>query len=161
MERKATRHDFEAVYQIYMDPDNNPFMSYELMDREEFEPLFAEMIDSGELYVYELEGRIAASYKVTRRAHRMSHIAYLGGFAVHPEFRGRGIGSRVLNDLEARLRQDGAKRFELLVVSDNPKAIEFYLKHGFEHEGTLKKFLKRSNSECYLDELMMAKLLSW
>jgi len=159
MERKATEDDFDALYEIYMDPTNNPFILYEPMDREMFLPIMRELLATGEQYVYEIDGKVAASYRVTRKQHRMSHIAYLGTFAVHPEFKSRGVGKRVVEDLIERLRRDGMKRLELLVVIDNHKAIDFYKRLGFEVEGVLKKFLKRKNSDEYVDELAMALML--
>ena len=159
MERKATYSDVDAVYEMYMDPVNNPFLSYEPMEREDFLPIFTELLNSGDLYVYEREGRAAATYVVRRRTHRMSHVAYLGGLAVHPAFRSNGVGTKVMETLVERLRGEGVKRVELLVVTDNKKAIEFYERLGFEREGVLKCFLKRHGSDQYLDELMMAKIL--
>lgn len=160
MQRKATPADFESLYQVYMDPSTNPFMSFEVMEREEFLPLYNDMLRPGDLYVYEVNGKVAATYKLIRKTHRMSHIAYLGAFAIHPDFRGSGLGSQVLQDCTAQLQEDGVKRLELLVVSDNHRAIEFYKRHGFEVEGILKRFIKRRDSAEYLDELAMAKLLS-
>ena len=159
MERKAIENDFEALYEIYMDPTNNPFLLYELMDRDMFLPIFREMLASGEHYVYEQDGKVAASYRVTRKQHRLSHIAYLGSFAVHPAFKSKGVGKRVVLDLAERLRKEGLKRLELLVVIDNHKAIDFYKSLGFEVEGLLKKFLKRKSSDEYVDELAMAMML--
>jgi len=159
MERRAEASDFEAVYSIYMDPLNNPFIAFDLMDRESFRPIFTDLVRTGELCVYEVGGKVAAAYRVARKTHRMSHVAYRGVFAVAPRFRGRGTGSRVLADLKERLRSEGVRRLELLVVSDNPRAINFYKRLGFEVEGVLRGFLKRQNSPEYCDELMMAQLL--
>ena len=39
MRRKATRQDFEALYETYMDAGNNPFMLWEIMDKEAFLPI--------------------------------------------------------------------------------------------------------------------------
>lgn len=159
MERKATLDDCEAVYQAYMDPQNNPFMLYEMMERSEFAPIFEEMVKADNLWVSEARGAVAATYRLIRKTHRLSHVAYLGGFAVHPNFRAQGSGSQALEELTARLKREGVKRFELLVVTDNLRAINFYKRHGFEEEGVMKQFLKRQNSDEYVDELMMAKML--
>lgn len=160
MQRKATLQDFEALYQTYMDKETNPFMLWDLMDQDSFLPIAREMVAAGDLYVYEVDGRIAACYRLTRKQHRLRHIAYLGSFAVHPSFKGKAVGSQAMEALLQDLRSEGLKRLELLVVSDNHKAIAFYKKLGFEVEGLFKNFLKRANSEDYVDEFAMALLLN-
>jgi ribosomal protein S18 acetylase RimI-like enzyme len=160
MKRKATLNDFEALYDTYMDERNNPFMLWEIMHRESFLPIVREMVAAGELFVYEIDGRVAAAYRLTRKQHRLSHVAYLGSFAVHPQFKGKALGTRLMNDLIEDLRSQEVKRLELLVVTDNHKAVEFYERLGFEVEGILKGFLKRANSDEYVDEVAMALLLN-
>ena len=159
MERKATIEDFEAVYEIYMDEINNPFMTFEIMSREQFRPIFEQIINAKDLYVYEHDGSVASTYRITRKQYRLSHIAYFGSFAMHPNYRGKGLGKRIMLEIIDRLLRDGIKRLELLVVSDNKRAIEFYKQLGFQVEGIFKCFLKRANSDEYLDEFAMAKLL--
>jgi hypothetical protein len=61
MRRKATPQDFEALYETYMDAGNNPFMLWEIMDKEAFLPIVREMVAAGELYVYEVDGEVAAA----------------------------------------------------------------------------------------------------
>jgi RimJ/RimL family protein N-acetyltransferase len=159
MQRKATEADFDIIYDIYMDPVNNPFLLFEPMPRLEFAPIYQTILAAGDCFVYEAEGRIISTYRIQRKSHRLSHIAYLGGFAMHPEFRGRGLGKKIMLEIISWLKNDGVKRFELLVVCDNERAINFYKKLGFEEEGRLRCFLKRANSPEYLDEISMAKLL--
>lgn len=160
MERKAVIDDFDAIYEIYMDTENNPFLLFEIMDKEAFRPLVGDMVSCGDVYVYEVGGRVAATYRLIRRSHRLSHIVYLGGLALHPDFKSLGLGSRIMNEIIARLTKEGIKRLELLVVTDNHKAIQFYKSLGFEVEGIFKQFLKRQSSDDYVDELAMAKLLA-
>lgn len=159
MRRKATPQDFEALYETYMDAGNNPFMLWEIMDKEAFLPIVREMVAAGDLYVYEVDGEVVAVYRLTRKQHRLSHVAYLGSFAVHPRFKGLALGTQVMSDIIRDLSDAGVTRLELLVVSDNQKAIEFYKKLGFEVEGVLKHFLKRAASDDYVDELAMALIL--
>jgi len=159
MERLACIDDFEVVYSIYMDEQNNPFMTFEIMSRDDFLPIFQQMLAASDLYVYEICGEVAAVYRIIRKQFRISHIAYFGSFAMHPAYRGRGNGRRVMLDIVERLKVEGVKRLELVVVCDNERAIRFYRELGFEVEGTLKCFLKRTNSDEYLDDLMMAKII--
>ena len=66
----------------------------------------------------------------------------LGGFdgrrgliyhlAVTASFRGRGIGSRLMEEVESRLRAIGCVRCYLLVTVDNYEAMRYYEKRGWE-----------------------------
>lgn len=68
--------------------------------------------------------------------------AVMGGFdgrrglvyhlAVRAEHRGQGIGSRLMNELETRLRQKGCLKVYLLVTRDNTEVVSFYENHGWE-----------------------------
>jgi len=65
----------------------------------------------------------------------------LGGFdgrrgmiyhlAVSSLFRNRGIGEKLMDELERRLQQKGCLRSYLLVTRQNLKAKDFYLKRGW------------------------------
>jgi ribosomal protein S18 acetylase RimI-like enzyme len=66
----------------------------------------------------------------------------LGGFdgrrgmvyhlAVTEAYRQRGIGTALMDELEARLRQKGCLRSYLLVTNDNLDAMRFYQTRGWE-----------------------------
>jgi ribosomal protein S18 acetylase RimI-like enzyme len=66
----------------------------------------------------------------------------LGGFdgrrgliyhlAVTASFRGRGVGSRLMEEVESRLRAIGCVRCYLLVTKDNDEAMRYYEKRGWE-----------------------------
>jgi len=66
----------------------------------------------------------------------------LGGFdgrrglvyhlAVEADFRGRGIASRLMEELEARLRSKSCLRTYLLVTPQNEEAMRFYEKRGWK-----------------------------
>jgi GNAT superfamily N-acetyltransferase len=61
---------------------------------------------------------------------------YLEDLFVRPEFRGRGIGRGLLEELERRAREAGCGRFEWSVLDWNQSAIDFYLEYGAHpHEG--------------------------
>ncbi len=48
--------------------------------------------------------------------------------AVEPRFGGRGVGSRILSELENRARSRGATR---VMLNARKEATRFYLKHGY------------------------------
>ena len=53
--------------------------------------------------------------------------------AVAASFRGRGIGSRLMDEIESRLRAKGCIRCYLMVLADNDEAIRYYENHGWEN----------------------------
>ena len=138
MLRPIVRDDFESVFGIYMDPTVNPFMSWEIMPRSQFQAIFDSLLDGSGLFAYEIAGTVAAVIRLDRRTHRLSHIAYVGGFGVHSKFQGQGLGKRIMTEVIERLTADGIKRIELIVEGDNLRAIQLYESLRFEKEGTLK-----------------------
>ena len=49
--------------------------------------------------------------------------------AVEENYRGRGIGSLIISELEKRVRETEATK---IVINSHDKAVEFYKKHGYE-----------------------------
>lgn len=56
---------------------------------------------------------------------------YVHALAVKPEFRGKRIGYQLIDGAINRAKEQGFKRFQLDVLSDNP-AVEFYRAVGLE-----------------------------
>ncbi|MCH8552124.1 MAG: GNAT family N-acetyltransferase [Natronospirillum sp.] len=156
MKRSARKEDIESVFSIYMDKSVNPYLGYEPMEMNQFTDIYSELLNSKTFYVYEIENSIAGFYKADRYPGRASHVAYIGTFAVAPKHHGTGIAREILENEITELRNEGILRIEIIVESDNDKAIRFYKKMGFEHEGTLRKFYKRSSSPDYIDDYLMA-----
>lgn len=78
--------------------------------------------------------------------------AVLGGFdgrrglvyhlAVDPTCREQGIGSRLMDEVEARLRAKGCIRCYLLVTVDNQAAMQFYERRGWKRMETVYTYGK-------------------
>jgi ribosomal protein S18 acetylase RimI-like enzyme len=62
--------------------------------------------------------------------------------AVAAPFRGMGIGSRLMDEVEARLRAKGCLKCYLLVTTDNPEAEDYYQHHGWQPMGAVHLFGK-------------------
>lgn len=52
--------------------------------------------------------------------------------AVAASFRGQGTGSRLMEEIESRLRTIGCIRCYLMVTTDNPESMAYYEKHNWE-----------------------------
>lgn len=62
--------------------------------------------------------------------------------AVETSFRNRGVGSRLLDEVEARLRAKGCLKSYLLVAGENHDVDAFYKKQGWQHMDTVHLFGK-------------------
>ena len=158
--RLARDSDLESVFAIYMHEDVIPFLGYDPMSRDEFRPVFRELVASESFYVVESAGEILGFCRATRQPGRARHVAYLGTLAVSPKARGTGLAKQLLEAVIERVRGEGVLRVELMLEDDNPRALAFYRKLGFEHEGTLRSAYKRAHQAHYVNELMMGKLLA-
>jgi putative acetyltransferase len=158
MLRLGTDKDFNALYPIYMHPVVNPYLSFEIMSKEEFLPLFNELIKSGTLYIYEnTDGQVTATCIVRRLERRSAHTVCLTTLATNPDFQRKGIGSKFVGELIKEIRKDEQiKRIELYAEIDNEIALNFYKKLGFQVEGCLKKYYKRAQDDHFVDELVLA-----
>ncbi|MDC7245184.1 MAG: GNAT family N-acetyltransferase [Sphaerochaetaceae bacterium] len=107
--------------------------------------------DSHHLLLTAIVGSEIAGFAWIDQKGAFSTAPYLRLIAVHHNFRGRKIGSALLDAFEERtasLRRD----YFLLVSSFNSDAIAFYEKHGYKNVGRLAGFAKEG-----IDELIMVK----
>jgi ribosomal protein S18 acetylase RimI-like enzyme len=58
-------------------------------------------------------------------------VAEVESLSVLPDYRGRGLGSRLLDELHERLRQQGASDVILGALPGNTDAIRLYERHGY------------------------------
>ena len=89
MIRKTTASDFDFIYSLYMHPQVNPYLLYEMMDAETFKPIFDELFSRDVLYIFEEKNEAVGMFKLVPLLYRNAHIAYLGGLAIHPSFAGK------------------------------------------------------------------------
>ena len=62
--------------------------------------------------------------------------------AIAAAFRGQGIASRLMDELETRLRAKGCLKSYLLVTSDNPEAEAYYQHRGWQHMDSIRLYGK-------------------
>ena len=87
----------------------------------------------------------------------LSHCGRLG-MGVHPDYRGQGIGERLLAACIAKARAKGITRIELETRIDNARAIRLYEKLGFVHEACKKNAMRFDGA--YYDAFQMCLILS-
>lgn len=158
MIRKATDADFDFIHTLYFHPLTNPFLLYETSDAPAFPAIFEGLHGKGQLYIFETDGVARGMFKLIPLEYRTSHIAYLGGVAIHPDYSGAGLGSQMLLEIIALGREMGLHRIELSTATINEKAIRLYEKSGFQKEGVLRDYCWLKSEGRYIDEVMMSYL---
>ena len=107
----------------------------------------------------EADGEIVATSDVmpmgtkSRTLHRVTLA-----MSVRRDYWRLGIGSAMMERLIAHAQRSGFEQIELEVVSTNRRAIDLYVKYGFQVYGTRPHGIKYSDGS-YADEYMMRKVL--
>ena len=126
--------------------------------------LFAHDAWSEPTWWAELAGRPRRDYVVLTDADGLLGYAGLdhGGdvadvmtVAVAPRAQGRGIGARLLDELERRARSRGAASVMLEVRADNAAALSLYERAGYAVLSTRRRYYQPGD----VDALVMRKLL--
>lgn len=150
--RLATIDDLEELFALYTaisaevsGTDNDPI--WEVGVYPTIDDLRA-FIEADELYVGEVEGRIASALVATsggeegyedvswESAIPVEESAVIHLFGMHPAFRGRGLARPMMEAAEGKLRQRGETIMRLDVIAENVGAQRVYDRLGFTHCGT-------------------------
>ncbi len=107
----------------------------------------------------EIDGDIIATSDVMPMGakSRTLHRATLG-MSVRQDYWWKGIGSAMMERLIAHARQSEFEQIELEVVSTNRRAINLYVKYGFQVYGTRPHGMKYPDGS-YANDYMMCKML--
>ena len=70
-------------------------------------------------------------------AYRNRDRGYIESIAVKEDYRGLGLGSRLLREVEKVLAERGVSEVYLSVKDWNTNAVNFYLKHGYQVKGVV------------------------
>ena len=62
--------------------------------------------------------------------------------AVKSSFRGQGIGSELMDEVESRLRAKGCLKCYLLVTLDNIEVADYYMQRGWQHMDQIQLYGK-------------------
>jgi RimJ/RimL family protein N-acetyltransferase len=109
--------------------------------------------DDAASFVAEVDGRLVGSLGV----HMRGGIADLG-MLVDAGWRGRRVGSALMEACLAWASEHGAHKVVLEVWPHNHAAQALYRKYGFEAEGRLKRHYRRRNGELW-DAVRMGLVL--
>jgi putative acetyltransferase len=156
---KVKVDDFSYIYNLYMHPEVNPYLLYEIMDKSSFEPIFDDLLKQEILYLYKDDSATIGMCKLIRQKHRNEHILYVGGLAIDPYNSGKGFGRKMMLEIIDFCKNIGVSRIELSVAVQNERAIQLYENVGFTKEGVLKNYTYLKSEDQFIDEILMSNLL--
>jgi RimJ/RimL family protein N-acetyltransferase len=141
--RRATPEDVDWLVALYNDDGTEPFLSSRKSRTvetvlDEVERSLREPQRIGRMIV-EVDGERAGvmAFDEVSEANR---IAHLGGLAVHPDFRGRGVADEAARIFQRYLIFElGFHRLELACYGFNDRAIRHSERVGFIREGVKRR----------------------
>src|ERR1044071_8246105 len=104
-------------------------------------------------WVAELDGKIVGTIVVWL----IIDEAHVATIATHPDFRRRGIGTRLLAYALRHLIEEGARSSFLEVRESNTGAQEMYRKFGYEATGRRPHYYRDNNEDAILMNLASLK----
>ncbi|WP_338599597.1 ribosomal protein S18-alanine N-acetyltransferase [Sulfolobus tengchongensis] len=116
----ATEADLNQIYEIESKSFDNPY-PYSL--------LRAYLFLASKLYLVAKNGDKVVGYVIG--IIQYGYRGHIVSIAVKPEYRNQGIGSELLNEIEQRFKQNGARYSYLEVSISNLSAISFYYTNGY------------------------------
>ncbi|NLM74304.1 MAG: ribosomal protein S18-alanine N-acetyltransferase [Clostridiaceae bacterium] len=106
-----------------------------------------ELLNPGAIYIVaEVEGRIcgyAGMWKVIDEGH-------ITNIAVHPDYRRRGYGAALIENLISIARNNGINAITLEVRPSNRAAISLYERFGFKTFGRRKNYYADNNEDALI-----------
>ena len=88
--------------------------------------------------------------------HKIYDEAEIRYLAVHPFYRGRGLGKKLIHKIFKECKKENIKRIFLEVSLKNKQALRFYDHFGFKTISVRKKYY-RDGSDALLKEKMLNK----
>jgi RimJ/RimL family protein N-acetyltransferase len=140
--RRARADDADFLLELIMDEETRPFLGRAPETRDD---VLGE-IERSELepqaygrFVIEVGGESAGTVGFTLENER-HRIAEVGGFAIHPRFRGRRLGDDAARVFQRHMLVDlDFHRIELQIYAFNERAIAHAERSGFVREGVKRR----------------------
>ncbi len=127
--RSVNLRDLEQIYKIEVESFKYPYP---------FEYLKVLLFLAGEFFIVAEENNKVIGYAVG--VLEKNNVGHIVSIAVSRDYRGRGIGRKLLEELERRLKNKGAKDFKLEVRISNRIAISLYTKLGYKIKEVVKNY---------------------
>lgn len=101
-------------------------------------------------------GALSAIQMDGGRRPETTHILNIG-LHISPEYRGLGIGSRMLDYAGEWAKVHGFKKLEANIFTTNRRSLHLFERAGFVEEGTRQKRIRMGQQ--YIDEVLIGKIL--
>lgn len=163
--RSITENDSKQLAQVIKKVESeSPYMLFEAGERQLTEEQASKMINRIEseenscIFVAAKEQLEIVGYlfAIGGNVRKNQHCVYIA-IGILKEYTGKGIGTKLFEELFQWAKQNEIKRIELTVVVENESAVSLYKKMGFEIEGVKRNSLKILGE--YVDEFYMSKIL--
>jgi RimJ/RimL family protein N-acetyltransferase len=141
--RRATPKDVPFLEELLADDDTRPFLTGRDIDVAADIERSQQTPDEFGWFIFEVAGEPTGCVAFHRTNER-NRIAEAGRFAVHPRFRGRGVGVAGAREFQRHLFDDlGYHRIELQIYGFNDRAIAHAERSGWVREGVKRKAYHR------------------
>ena len=140
---KGLEHDRKVSACARMMANSEPWITL----RRDYDASVATLtVPSKEVYLATVEDEIAGFIILNMQG---AFVGYIQTVCVAPEWRGKGIGSKLLAFTEERILSETPNVF-ICVSSFNPKAQRLYQRLGYQIVGELKDYIVSGHSEILL-----------
>ncbi|PEJ57279.1 GNAT family N-acetyltransferase [Bacillus sp. AFS002410] len=128
---------------------------YEQKTMEQHTNNFPKTFDNFIVGAFDEEELVGVAGFYQKRSEKMNHKGTIWGMYVNPNYRGKGVGKKVLSEAIQHATQiEDILQIELAVISSNVSAKKLYESVGFESFGTEKRALF-VNGEFYDEDHMV------
>ncbi len=141
--RRAGPDDVDFLVELVTHEQVAPFLAaVRAADRDAVAALVERSTDDPQafgVFVLEVDGERAGTIEF-ERVNQRSRIAALGGLALHPSYRGKGVADEAARLVQRHLlRELGFHRLQLEVYAFNERALAHAERTGFVREGVRRK----------------------
>lgn len=148
--REAVESDKEGIGKLLS-------ICYNIEDENEGAKAFCNEMKRGHNFIiYEEGGKIIGLVSWLSCGLPKHGLAELDRICVHPDFRGKGVSSRLFSEMLAAInkyyktRNSKLRKLYVLTHKTNERAQRFYKKMGFSHETVLKSHYYDGVDECVM-----------
>lgn len=128
--RRARAKDFESVYQFVCD------LQSKIFDKEILKRLYLENLRKKDnFYLVAAQDELLIGYlscHIQVLLHHAGKVAEIQEIFVLPEYRSRGVGKLLVDEIKHRTNKAGAIQLEVTTRVIREKAIAFYRRESFE-----------------------------
>jgi L-amino acid N-acyltransferase YncA len=137
--RDATEADLEQIAEIYSYESLHAYSTFETEERPA--STWREKLTAGDLFLVAADGEKVLGYAFASwfRPRHAYHLTRETSVYLHTDARGRGLGSRLYDELLPRLREQGIHTALALIALPNDPSVRLHEKAGFELTGTMRE----------------------